>query len=810
MSAQQTFIPTWATERVDAEKTFGGIADRSLVLDNTNHPHIAYGADHLYYAWYDGSTWHKETVDPAWGVGWYASIALDSSGNFHISYHDDINCDLKYAYYDGSRWHIETVDSNGDVGQYTSIALDGSDRPHISYYDGTNSWLKGSLKYAYYDGGIWHIETVDNEAASAWGVEGTSLDLDSSGNPHISYGQGDGFNSDSLGYAHWTGSAWITETVDSGFSVGRCSSLALDSNDRPYIAYKSNIFYANYDLMYAYRTGSAWVTETVDSDAYRVAPSIVLDASDNPRIAYHSSLRYARYIGTGWVTETISGEWASSLSLALDTAGNPHIASSSISLRYTQWTGSAWSSQTVDKGKRVGESASLALAPTAPYTPHVSYVGGGLRYATYDGSAWVTETIDSVGGGKTSLALAPTTPYTPYISYCTNDGLKYARWTDSGWVTETVDSIGCWGWGLSLALSPTAPHIPHIAYIGDGDLKYARWTGSGWVIETVDYKSDSFWTLQSASLALAPTAPYDPYISYQDTHIGDLRLAHWTGSGWVTETVGYTGNTYEPTSLALDSSGNPHIGYNEWHVLKYARWTGSTWAIETVDSKASAYTSLALDSSDRPRIGYHGGEDLNYAYYDGSRWITETVDSLGAVGLDVSLALDGGDRPRIAYHDWSNGDLKFAWRERVDVIPTIGGTLGAYGSANFEFPAGAVTDTVVLTYTVLQPSGSQPHVGVFFDVSAVYANTGQAAQIASGQTYTVVVHYDEASVPININESDLALYYWDRSSSEWVKEPTSVVDTVNNTVTATPNHFSVWAGLFEMYDIYLPLVVRNH
>src|SRR3990172_9149545 len=72
-AATQTFTPAWATERVDAEKTFGSMTDRSLALDSANRPHIAYGTDHLYYAWHDGSTWNIETVDPAWGVGRYAS-----------------------------------------------------------------------------------------------------------------------------------------------------------------------------------------------------------------------------------------------------------------------------------------------------------------------------------------------------------------------------------------------------------------------------------------------------------------------------------------------------------------------------------------------------------------------------------------------------------------------------------------------------------------------------------------------------------------------------------------------------------------
>lgn len=793
-STEQAFTPTWATERIGFSKTFGRTTDRSLVLDSSNYPHIAYGGDHLYYAWYDGSTWYKETVDPAWGVGWYTSIDLDSDGNPHISYYDDINHNLKYAYYDGMEWNIEVVDSDGDVGKHTSIALDALDYPHISYYDDTN----GSIRYAYYSSSAWHIQTVDNTISIR--TDSTSLALDSSGNPHVSYGR---TTTDELRYAHWTGSVWVTETVDS--EVGWYSSLDLDNNDYPHIAYVSNINFDNYDLMYARWTGSVWVTETVDSDANGAYPSIVLDASDNPHIAYHSSLRYARWGGAAWVTETIRGESADSLSLALDTTGNPHIANYQVSsMRYIHWTGSAWNSQTVDNSRKVGESASLALAPTAPYTPHISYAtGDSLEYATYNGGRWVMETIESVEihsvyGGGTSLALAPTVPHTIYISYaCRDGGLRYGYRTSSGWITETVDSYAYGAYRVSLALVPTAPYTLHIAYLDDGDVKYAHRTKSGWVIEAVDYDTDVWGGLDGVSLAIAPVAPYTPLISYHDAESGYVRFARRIDSEWVTETIAYSMNSSGNTSLAVDSLGNPHVAYDEWgnYYLRYAHWTGTEWDIEKVDH--SGQPSLALDKNDQPRIGYYR-EGLLYAYRDSGAWITETVDNLGNVGQGVSLALDGEDHPRIAYYDNSNGDLKFAWRERVDVVPTSGGVVGAYRTANFEFPSGTFTDTVVFTYTALQPSASQPHVGVFFDISAIYASSGERAQVASGQAYTVTVHYDEANVPPDVDEADLVLYYWNEGTSTWIKEPTSVVDIVNNTITATPNHFSVWAGLFEI------------
>ena len=129
--------------------------------------------------------WCTEIVDGEGVVGEYTSLELDSSDNPHISYFDRTNFDLKYAYRDGSSWQIGIADSFGNVGNHNSLALDSSGHPHISYFDDTND----DLKYARCESGCgdqvnWQKVTVDDI-----GIVGifTSLTLDSSGYPHISY-----------------------------------------------------------------------------------------------------------------------------------------------------------------------------------------------------------------------------------------------------------------------------------------------------------------------------------------------------------------------------------------------------------------------------------------------------------------------------------------------------------------------------------------------------------------------------------------------------------------------------------------------
>lgn len=140
-------------------------------------------------------------------------------------------------------------------------------------------------------------------------------------------------------------------------------------------------------------------------------------------------------------------------------------------------------------------------------------------------------------------------------------------------------------------------------------------------------------------------------------------------------------------------------------------------------------------------------------------------------------------------------------------IPIGGGSISSTdGKVSLAFPPGAFSRAVNLTYRQLvygEDPGALVNIRSNFYLTATDADTGQTAALIPGQTFTITVHYTNAEKGAMI-EDTLALYYW--NGTEWEKEATSVIDTAGNTVTATPDHFSLWAVLGETNKVYLPLV----
>lgn len=121
------------------------------------------------------------------------------------------------------------------------------------------------------------------------------------------------------------------------------------------------------------------------------------------------------------------------------------------------------------------------------------------------------------------------------------------------------------------------------------------------------------------------------------------------------------------TSIALDSSGLPHIGYTAlvgvYPQVRYARRSSSgSWTIETVDDGGVGFqVAMVLDATDRPHLSYPDNTNGTLKYARKmilGIWMRETVDT-GFLGMN-SIALDSSGNPHISYHDVTNGNLKYA------------------------------------------------------------------------------------------------------------------------------------------------------
>jgi hypothetical protein len=168
----------WLIEGIDAPHQISDFY-RAIAITNNGVVHVAYGGDHLYHAYNDG-TWHIETIDSSSRVGSDTSIAVDSNNKVHISYFDETNDALKYITNATGSWVPVTLDSSGAVGWYTSIAVDSNHKVHISYFDSTNA----NLKYITNSTGSWVPVTLDSG-----GVVGAfnSIAIDTQDKVHISY-----------------------------------------------------------------------------------------------------------------------------------------------------------------------------------------------------------------------------------------------------------------------------------------------------------------------------------------------------------------------------------------------------------------------------------------------------------------------------------------------------------------------------------------------------------------------------------------------------------------------------------------------
>jgi hypothetical protein len=343
----------------------------------------------------------------------------------------------------------------------------------------------------------------------------------------------------------------------------------------------------------------------------------------------------------GWELQTVEpvgtaksglpfGDPAQATSLALDPQGQPGIsffrtdATVDRQLRFVHLTNCQWVGENVEK---FGIDSSLAFDSTGQ--PHISFLSGNkvsLRYAQRVGATWNVVTVESQGAG------------------------------------------GATGYRSSLALdSSDHPHISYLLKFTTGDvftydLRYAVFDGSGWTLATVDSEGTTGW---DTSLAL--TAAGEPRISYHTDLPDMVRVATESGGTWGLESIAEGG---KPSSLKLDSNGRPRLAFNgtPGSSARFASFDGASWNVGTIDTQGflqgrRPFVSLALDSTGAPHVAYvdYINQALKYASRsaDGT-WTIAIIDQGGDIGDFCSLQIDRQNGAHISYLDLTRGLLKYA------------------------------------------------------------------------------------------------------------------------------------------------------
>jgi len=382
----------------------------------------------------------------------------------------------------------------------------------------------------------------------------------------------------------------------------------------------------------------------------------------------------------------------------------------------------SWDITLLDSNGDAGQNPSVAVDPDGniPYISYYDATNGDLRMSNWVGSgkgdcglgvSWrcvVVKSTDDVGK-YSSIAIWPGLAGSGWkvgVAYYNNtsNSLEYAEYTEGGGWVFTVVVEGNTTLNIENGLYPSlkfdADGHPRIAYyrlmpLQDDSLRYAEYVGG-----SAGDCADTAWecnVIESGNGAgKYPSLDLDagdtPHIAYYNSGDGQLRYAHFVGSGgncgpaddWqcdAIETITTPDETTHPIALdAIGVGSTIKIAYNtvisETPVLKYADSTpGACGPVNgwTCVQIAENVTGVAIAADQIvPRIAYHDTSGrLKIAYPmknygncglapDGKRnWQCNILDANGAddTGDSPAIALNSDGLAVIAYRNATDNDL---------------------------------------------------------------------------------------------------------------------------------------------------------
>lgn len=212
-------------------------------------------------------------------------------------------------------------------------------------------------------------------------------------------------------------------------------------------------------------------------------------------------------------------------------------------------------------------------------------------------------------------------------------------------------------------------------------------------------------------------------------------------------------------------------------------------AFVTAWSETGGYSSSTADSSGSYSLSVTSGTNWHVkAMYEIDRTSFARSDesvvspSTGSNTLNLSLS-NSGTMPESTTTTYTATNQKTITLTDGTTITIPAGALASSGSV-----------TVTITGKAQLPTQSlATPVNIGYEIKALDSN-GSEITSTFNSNVTIVMPYSEATLTsLGITENDLLAGYWDSSANSWKTADNVAIDTDNNTVTVTINHFTQFA-----------------
>lgn len=671
-------------------------------------------------------------------VGHFPSIAVDAAGKVWVAYADATNNTIMVATNvpsstcstgGSSQWTCMRVATSQTL-DYTpadalTIALAGNGTPYVSWYNSASGTKKifvaqfvGGGGSGCYDSSWTGCATTVATGTSTEGGK-PSLAFDATGNPWVSWSDGQ-----ALKVSSYSGSAWNAAVTIESASKGATSSIAFAPDGNAWIAYYDNTT-SNNKLKLAKYVGSggsncssssAWTCYVVDNTTIGTgySPNLVFDPAGQAWITYIDStnhkLRLARNYGSGSCNTGASGWTCSDLTssngvpstnappylklttgLAFAPDGTAYVSfpDSSVLLnvaklrRGGEITVSPANGGNTDGATIAKSHADMSSATDSGNATDADCISGST---TWNNGKW----FNSEDGNGLTIPDGTSTHQCTEVAW-TIDTSQATASTTYRFVIATADAMAAgratWRGPASISNYPqlgiesgTTARYSKDALPGGSNCSDTNWTCLG----QIDTSASSFGNLISMDV----DSSGDPWVAYWDTSANAFRAAQYVGASgsgcgtnaaWTCTVIDTPGHDVTGLSNGFDlkvaPDGTPWViwydtnaSYEDLHAARYVGsggtgCTGSTswtcWSVRNSVGKSGLGPGISFDQSGTPWIvnnTYDDVEVFKYVGTSGSSW-----------QVTGSCMTDSGD--------WSC--------EQIDSP----GYAGAYGHSSIAFDA---------------------------------------------------------------------------------------------------------------------------